>query len=204
MTMTMNLIAITAPQTGVIVEMDVVAGEVVRPEKSLLTVAGLQNMWLTLHVKQEEVERIAVGQEVRFRPDGSPREAVGKVSFISPSVDQKTRTVRVRAVLPNSDGSLKANSFGTGLIALRQEPHAVTVPIDALQWEGDCNVIFVRDKNFEKPGVPKVFHVRQVRPGARDDRHVELLAGVLPGEIVAAYGSAALRGELLKGNLGAG
>ena len=68
-TMTMNLIAITAPQAGVIVEMDVVAGEVVRPEKSLLTVAGLRNMWLTLHVKQEEVERIAVGQEVRWRQE---------------------------------------------------------------------------------------------------------------------------------------
>ena len=202
--MTMNLIPIIAPQNGMIVELDVVAGEVVHPEKSLLTVADLRRMWLTLNVKQEDVERIAVGQPVTFRPDGSPDVFDRKVAFISPSVDERTRTVNVRAVLPNPNGRLKSNSFGTGSIVLRSESRAVTVPLAALQWEGDCNVVFVRDKNFEKPGSPKVFHVRQVRPGAKDDTHIELLAGVLPGEIVAAHGSAALRGELLKNNLGAG
>ena len=87
---------------------------------------------------------------------------------------------------------------------LREEPQAVTVPKEAVQWDGDCNVVFVRDKNFLKDGSPKVFHIRQVRPAAKNETHVELLAGVLPGEVVATKGSAALRGELLKNNLGAG
>ena len=49
-----------------------------------------------------------------------------------------------------------------------------------------------------------MFHVRKVRPGARDDTNVEIIAGVLPGEVVATKGSGVLRAELLKNNLGGG
>jgi cobalt-zinc-cadmium efflux system membrane fusion protein len=202
--MTMNLIPIVAPQDGMIVEMDVVAGEVVRPEKSLLTLANLDQMWLTLHVKQEDSDRLALGQRVRFRPDGSPREVEGRISFISPAVNEQTRAVEVRAVLKNDRRQLKANSFGTGWILLREEPRAVTVPIDALQSDGDCQIVFVRSKDFFKEDSFKLFFARQVRVGARNDTHVELLAGVLPGEVVATKGSAAFRAELLKSAFGEG
>ncbi len=202
--MTMNLIPIVAPQDGVIVEMDVVAGEVVQPEKALLTLANLSRVWLTLHVKQEDSERLSLGQKVKFKADGSKREVEGRLSFISPAVDEQTRTIKVRAVLGNPDRVLKANSFGAGLIVLREEPKAVTVPLDALQSDGDCQIVFVRDKNFFKDGSPKVFHARQARVGARTDTHVELLAGALPGEVVATKGSASFRAELLKAGFGEG
>ena len=202
--MTMNLIPIIAPQDGVIVEMDVVAGEVVQPEKALLTLANLSQMWLTLHVKQEDSERLMLDQKVKFRADGGKREVEGRLSFISPSVDEQTRTIKVRAMLGNTNRVLKANSFGTGWIVLREEPKAVTVPLDALQSDGDCQIVFVRDKNFLKKDSPKVFHARQVRVGAKNDIHVELLAGVLPGEVVATKGSASFRAELLKSGFGEG
>lgn len=188
-TMTMNLIPIIAPQDGMIVEMDVVAGEVVQPEKPLLTLANLSRMWLTLHVKQEDSGQLSLGQQVRFRADGGKHEVAGRLSFISPAVDEQTRTIKVRAVLGNQDHALKANSFGTGWVVLREEPKAITVPVDALQSDGDCQVVFVRDKNFLKKDSFKVFHARQVRVGARNDTHVELLAGVLPGEVVAKKGA---------------
>jgi len=202
--MTMNLIPIVAPQDGVIVEMDVVAGEVVQPEKTLLTLANLSRVWLTLHVKQEDSERLSLGQKVKFKADGGKREVAGRLSFISPSVDESTRTIKVRAVLGNQDRVLKANSFGAGWIVLREEPKAVTVPLDAVQSDGDCQIVFVRDKNFLKKDSPKVFHARQVRVGAKTDTHVELLAGALPGEVVATKGSASFRAELLKTGFGEG
>lgn len=203
-TMTMNLIPIIAPQDGVIVEMDVVAGEVVQPEKALLTLANLSRMWLTLHVKQEDSEKLSLGQRVKFQADGGKQEVTGRLSFISPSVDEATRTIKVRAVLGNKNRVLKANSFGTGWIVLREEPKAITVPLDALQSDGDCQIVFVRDKDFLKKDSFKVFHARQVRVGARSDTHVELLAGVLPGEVIATKGSASLRAELLKSAFGEG
>ena len=73
-----------------------------------------------------------------------------------------------------------------------------------MHWEGCCNIVFVQDKNFHKPGAPKVFHVRTVRLGFKDDEKTEIIAGVLPGEFVATKGSAVMQQQLLKDNLGEG
>ena len=80
----------------------------------------------------------------------------------------------------------------------------MSVPNEAVQWEGCCNVVFVRDKDYLKEGSPKVFHVRKVRLGAKDEKNTEIIAGVLPGEWVATGGSGLLLNELLRDNLGEG
>jgi cobalt-zinc-cadmium efflux system membrane fusion protein len=201
---TANLLPVTAPLDGVVVAREVVAGEVVGTAKTLFVVADPRRMWLTLHVRAEDARHVQLGQPIRSHPDGDPDEAAGKVAWISTAVDAKTRTVKVRADLDNRDGRLRANTFGPGRIILRYEPYAVVVPKEAVHWDGDCHVVFVRDKDYLKEGSPKVFHVRKVRPGAHDEKYVEVLAGVLPGEVVAAKGSAVLQAELLKGNLGEG
>ena len=78
------------------------------------------------------------------------------------------------------------------------------VPHEAVHWEGCCHVVFVRDKDYLKPDSFKVFHVRKVRIGARDEKNAEIVAGVLPGELVVTQGSGTLLAELLRGNLGEG
>jgi cobalt-zinc-cadmium efflux system membrane fusion protein len=172
--------------------------------KTIFVIADPRRMGLTLHVRQEEVKHLALGQPVRFHPDGEAEESAGKIDWISTEVDEKTRTVKVRALLENAAGRLRANAFGPGRIILREEKNAVVVPGGAVHSDGDCQVVFVRDKNYLTERAPKVFHVRSVRLGARDENHLELLAGVLPGEVVAVKGSAVLLAELLKGKLGEG
>jgi cobalt-zinc-cadmium efflux system membrane fusion protein len=201
---TANLLPVKAPLDGVVVACEVVAGELVDTAKPLFIIADTTRMWLTLNVRQEDAERLVLGHPVRFRPDGSGQEVTGAIAWISTAVDEKTRTVKVRADLDNRDGRLRANTFGPGRIVLREEKNAVVVPTEAVQWEGDCHIVFVRDRNFLQEGAPKVFHVRKVRPGARDEKYTEIIAGVLPGEVVATNGSGTLRGELLKNNLGEG
>lgn len=203
-TTTANLLPIKSPLDGVVAEREVVAGEVVDTTKLLLTVADVRRMWLTLNPRLEDARRMAVGQTVRFREDGGGAEVTGTIAWMSTAVDEKTRTVKVRAELANADGRLRANSYGTGRVVLREEKDTLVVPNEAVHWEGDCHVVFVRDRNFLTPGAPKVFHVRKVRPGARNEERTEILAGVLPGEVVAAEGSGVLRTELLRGNLGEG
>ncbi|MFO0965018.1 MAG: hypothetical protein U0793_05440 [Gemmataceae bacterium] len=78
------------------------------------------------------------------------------------------------------------------------------MPSEAIHWEGDCHIVFVRDKDYLKPGAPKVFHVRTVRPGVRNGDFTEIIAGVLPGEVIASRIAAILRSELLKNRLGEG
>jgi cobalt-zinc-cadmium efflux system membrane fusion protein len=159
----------------------------------------------------EDAGRLALGQPVRFRPDGSREEVSGKLVWISTTADQQTRMVTVRAELPNPNAQLRNETFGAGRIVLREEQEAVVVPNEAIHWEGCCNVVFVRDKGYFDKDSPKVFHVRTVRLGAGHrpeglvgENVTEIIAGVLPGEVVATKGSDALRAELLKNNLGEG
>jgi multidrug efflux pump subunit AcrA (membrane-fusion protein) len=202
---TANLLPVKAPMDGVVVARQAVAGEVVDTARSLFQLADTSRMWLTLNVPAEDAGRLALGQAVRFRPDGSREEASGNLVWISTTADRQTRMVTVRAELPNPNGSLRNETFGAGKIVMREERSAVVVPSDAVHWEGCCNVVFVRDKGYaDKPESFKVFHVRMVRPGARNENHTEIIAGVLPGEVVASKGSDVLRGALLKSKLGEG
>jgi cobalt-zinc-cadmium efflux system membrane fusion protein len=203
-TTTGNLLAVTAPFDGVVVARDVVAGEVVDTQKVLFVVVDPRQVWMMLDLRLEDAKAIRLGQTVRFLADGNTEEAVGTITWISTEADHKTRTVKIRAVLPNPEGRLRANTFGMGRIVVREESQAVVVPNGAVHCDGDCYLVFVRDKDFLKPGAPKVFHTRTVRLGVMDEKQTEIIAGVLPGELVATKGSAALRAQLLRANLGEG
>jgi membrane fusion protein, heavy metal efflux system len=70
--------------------------------------------------------------------------------------------------------------------------------------DGDCTIVFVRDKDYLHDGSPKFFHIREVRLGVRAGETTEVIAGLLPGEVVASKNSMVLEAQLLKSNLGAG
>jgi cobalt-zinc-cadmium efflux system membrane fusion protein len=193
-----NLVPVSAPFDGVVVSRAVVTGEVVDPARTLFEIADVSRMWVTLDVPEAEAQRVTLGEEVVFRPDGAPDDAaLGRVAWMSTAVDEMTRTVKVRAEVENATGSLRAHSFGRARIILRTSPQAVAVPTEAVQWEGCCFVVFVRV-------VDAIFQTRKVRIGAKDAAYTEVLGGVLPGEIVATTGSHVLKSEILKSSLGAG
>jgi cobalt-zinc-cadmium efflux system membrane fusion protein len=203
-TKTANLVPIVSPYDGVVLSSDVVAGEVVEPSRVLFTVCDPERMWLVLQTRQEDTRLVRPGLPVRFRSDDGQHEAMGEVNWVSPTVDEQTRTVEVRVILSNESQTLREKTFGTGQIILREELNAIVVPKDAVQSTLDANFVFVRDKDYFQPDSPKFFHVRQVRLGARSETHTELLAGALPGEVVATKGSNVLLSQLLRSHLGAG
>ncbi len=204
-TRTANLIPLRSPLDGVVVDRNVVGGEVIDTTRPLLTVADVSRLWLTLEMRLEDVKYVRLKQEVRFKPDGSDDEVSGHLDWISTQADPKTRTVELRAPLANPAGKLRDHTFGLGRVILRADDQAVVVPSDAVHWVGDSFVVFVKDKDFDKEGAPKLFHVRSVRTGGRtDDGKTEILVGLFPGEVVATRNSGVLRGDLLRDKIGAG
>lgn len=204
-TLSANLLPIVSPMNGIVIKRSVTTGEVVDPTRILFQVADTSRMWLRLSVPLENMDQLAIGQTIRFTPDGSRREIEGRLDWISTSVDMATRMLEVRAVLENPSGRLRNETFGTGKVILREESEAIVVPTSALHWEGCCQVIFVRDKGyFESPESHKVFHLRSVRAGVSNDGYTEIIVGLLPGEVVVTEGSDVLRSQLLKNSLGAG
>jgi len=202
---TSNLFPLRSPLDGVVIARHVVAGEVVNTTTTLFGVADLRQMWLTLDVRQDDAKYLSLGQKVLFRSsDAEEAEITGALAWISTEADDQTRTVKVRVNLPNDDGRLRANTFGVGRVVLRDEPRAVVVPSEAVHRDGCCDVVFVRDKDFLKEDSPKFFHIRKVRLGVRDGDTTEIIAGLLPGEVIASRNSVVLEAQLLKSNLGAG
>lgn len=203
---TSNLLPIVAPLDGVVVQREPVPGEVVATTAVLFTVADISRHWLILNVRQEDAAYVKLGQAVKFQPDDRENAAAldGDVAWISTAADDETRTVKVRVDLLNPDLSMRANTFGTGRIILRDEPAAMVVPSEAVHRDGACSIVFVRDRNYLQPQSPKFFHVRTVRVGVQDGGETEIIAGLLPGEVIASKNSVVLEAQLLKSNLGAG
>ena len=203
---TSNLFPLRAPLASVVVAREVVPGEVVNTGTTIFKLSDVRQMWLVLDVRQDDAKYLALGQTVRFRPSESSNstEVEGSLAWISTEADDQTRTVKVRVNLPNADGRLRANTFGRGRIVLREELQAIVVPSEAVHWEGCCHVVFVRDRDFLKEDSPKFFHVRKVRPGVKQGDMTEIIAGLVPGEVIASQNSVVLESQLLKSNLGAG
>ena len=195
---TASLLPVVAPLDGVVIEREAVAGEVVEAARTLFVVADISRMWVQLDVRQEDTSLVARDQAVSFHPDGSREGLItGTVTWIATAADERTRTVRVRAEVENIDRTIRARTFGTGRITVREAPEAVVVPDEAVQWEGCCHVVFVRLSD-------EIFQTRKVRVGVRSGGFTEVLGGVLAGEVVATTGSAVLKADILKSKLGAG
>ncbi|HUE71750.1 MAG TPA: efflux RND transporter periplasmic adaptor subunit [Pirellulaceae bacterium] len=199
-----NLFPIVAPQDGEVVDLHVVAGEVVDSQKTLFKIADPRRMWLMLHVAQEHAPLVRPGLEVEFKTDGLAAAMQSTIDWISPAIDAETRMLHARVPIDNRARKLRDTTFADARVILRREPNALIVPKQAVHSTGDGFVIFVRDKNYFSKDAPKLFHVRQVRLGAKSDSHIELLAGGLPGEVIASQGSGALLAQLLRGQLGEG
>ncbi|MBA4066906.1 MAG: hypothetical protein C0501_25010 [Isosphaera sp.] len=193
-----NLLPVRASFAGVVLSADVVAGEVVEAGTPLFVIVDPSRVWVTLHVGPEDARRVAAGQQVFFRPDGSSSEYPATVISVGTAADEATRTVPVRAEAENAAGALRASTLGRGRVVLREVPKAVVVPHDAVHPFRGRTVVFVRDPDFLKPDGPKAFHARAVTTGGRDERNTEILTGLSPGEIVATKGSGVLLSELTR------
>src|SRR5690606_35844426 len=166
------------PFAGVVVELDAVIGQLADPSTALVAVADTSRVWLLADVEQGEISAVATGQPVLLTLDDVPGETyAGRVAWISTQVDPRTRTVKVRAELDNSAGTLRAGMFGRARIVTRDGEEAVLVPKAAVQWEGCCNVAFVQRSATE-------FVPRKLQLGYDTGEHYEVLAGLDAGERV--------------------
>lgn len=205
-----NLIPVASPLDGVVVERNVVPGEVVDTTKVLFVVADLNRVWALADVRTEDADRVALKQSLAFAANGHPGEVLtGPVVWTSTAIDPRTRTLRVRAEISNPGTHWRARTFGTARITLRPGDQPTTaVHPDAVQREGDCRYVFVRldATTFEmravRLGVRGEVDARREGGGTQKEPRVEILDGVRPGEEVVTAGSYILKAEVLKGRLG--
>lgn len=189
---------IRAPFDGAVVDLNAVVGERIDAGEPLCSISDLSKVWVVVDVSADDLPMLAVGSPMTFRPDSLYGETfTGALTWISPKIDERTRTAKARMEIDNRDGILRAGQFGRGSILEESLAGAIVAPREAVQWDGCCNVVFVEESRG-------VYQPRKLRIGSETEQECVVLAGLVPGERVVTTGSYLLKTEILKGNIGAG
>lgn len=187
---------VTASAEGVVTGASAEADAPVRAGDILFTVTGVDPVWAVLDVSEKDIAKLRLRQPARVKASSYPgRTFSGETVFISPEIDEVSRTVKVRARLGNPGGLLKFGMFVTAELPVADDKPSLYVPLDALQRMPDGWIVFVRT-------APDRFEARKVTPGRETRTEVEITRGLRAGEIIAAKGAFMLKSEMMKDQLG--
>ena len=171
-------VTIRSAYTGHVLEKRVIEGQMVHAGDRLFKIADLSRVWVEPAIFEQDIPLVRVGQRADFRLDAVPsRGFSGRVTFLYPTLDRATRTLRVRVEVPNPNLEIKPMMYGTVRIHA-QGPRGVLVPLTAVLPAGDRDLAFV----VRGAGVVPT----EVVVGDRGDDTVHILSGLLAGDTVVA------------------
>ncbi len=173
---------IHSPFKGTVLNVGVRKGQYVTPQTELYRIADLTSVWVYVDVYEYELPWVRAGDEAVMEVRGVPgRPFAGKVAYVYPYMEKRSRTVKVRLEFDNADLALKPDMFAN--VALRSERSidAVVIPEQAIIRSGTSDRVFV----VREPGK---FEPRTVRVGVVSEGLAQILEGVEGGEEVVISG----------------
>jgi RND family efflux transporter MFP subunit len=181
---------VAAPMSGFVIEKNVVAGQMVDAGMKLYRLADLGIVWVIAQVYEQDLAYVRLGQEAVVKVASLPdREFRGRVTFIYPSLDEKTRTARVRLEFENPGYFLKPGMFVSAQIQAELEDSAVLVPDAAVLRSGAKNTVFVALDGGK-------FEARDVMLGVEaEGDFIQVVSGLGAGERVVTSGQFLLDSE---------
>jgi len=181
-------LTLKAPVSGHLLLKNVVAGSKVTPDAPLFSIVDLSRVWVLADVYENDLARIKLRQSATVSaPGASGQRLQGRVAFIEPTVDDKTRTLKVRIAIDNPKMALKPDQFVD--VSFKTEARVVLlVPDDAILNTGQRHLVFVSIGEGR-------LQPREIEIGGAGDGKVEVSAGLAEGEEVAAGASFLLDSE---------
>lgn len=183
-------ITIKATKNGVLLERKINPGEIVEQNRELFNLADLKTIWLVGYAFEKDSPYLHLGEAVTGTIEESTETINGVLSYVSPILDNTTKTLEVRADIPNKNFKIKPNMYAemyvnTGIA------HVLAIPTDAVEKFGDYNFAYVKI-------APHTYEERKVETGKKNDQYTEVLSGIKAGEEVVTRGSFELLGESIK------
>lgn len=175
-------ISIYAPQDGVVSVLPVREGMFVKPSQKVMTLGDLSSVWLLAEVFERQSQWVEVGQDAEVKLSYIPGKSWnGKVEYIYPSLDPKTRTLKVRLRFDNPGERLKPNMYANVKIFGGAKKNTIVIPLEGLIRSGreERVILALGDGRFE---------AREVRAGIESGNYVEILEGVEQGEEIVISG----------------
>lgn len=187
-----NRFALLAPIAGEVTERNINPGMEVRPDRSdpLFVVSDLSRLWVLMDVFEKDIGLIRLGQQVLVKVQAYPDMAFpGTVDFISRVVDENTRTVKVRCVLPNPEKKLLPAMYASVEVQSGPNDKGIVIPLGSLFTEGESDWVFVAIDNDH-------YLKRPVKVGLRMKDQAVITDGLKPGERLVVHGALLLRTEM--------
>jgi cobalt-zinc-cadmium efflux system membrane fusion protein len=181
---------VVAPSAGTVIEKRLTVGELLKDDTETFLVADLNTLWVHVNVSPSDLPLIRLGQRVTITAGAAVPEATGPISYLGSLVSEETRTVLARVVLPNPHGRWRPGLFVTATVAVDETVVPLLMPKAALQTlDGQPSVFVQTSEGFEP---------RPVTLGRSNETHVEITAGLQPGEPYAITQTFLLKAELGK------
>ncbi len=178
---------VVAPFSGIVAARQVSPGQVITRNSTLSWLVDLDTVKVEVKVPERYLRQLKLGQPLEFSVAAFPGEKFrGEVYFISPQIDESTRTALVKARIPNSDAKLRGGMFASLDLTLQLRDAAIVIPEPALMSNGDNFSVFVVDDKGSA-------QVRMVEVGLRLAGKAEVLKGLKAGERVVVEGTQKLR-----------
>ena len=187
-----------APLGGTVLTSNAVPGHAVEPGAELYAIADLATVWALVDVFEKDLARVTVAAPVFLTVAAYPDERfAGKVTLVNSTMDEATRTVKVRVEVPNGNRRLRPGMFVAATISAGPAREGLAVPEAAIQEDGEERYVFVAEGGGR-------FRRQTVEVGTRDSGYVAVVAGLVAGTEVVTDGAFVLKSELLKSGFEAG
>ena len=173
--------------SGTVSEKLVEQGDYIKQGQPLLKIAKLNTVWANFDVYENQIDLFKKGQEVSITTNAYPdKEFKGRVSFIDPVLDTRTRTVKLRVVLNNANDAFKPGMFVEGKIkgVSSTKEQLLSIPSTAVLWTGERSVVYLKT-NPDEP----VFEMREVRLGNTIGENYEVISGLENGNEIVTNGT---------------
>jgi len=181
-----------AALAGTVIERQVSVGEYASEQKAAFTVADLSSVWVDLSISRRDLSRVKIGDTILIDAGDNSEPVEAKLSYISPVSNADTQSVLARAVVANDPLRLRPGLFITARLLLAAKEVPLVIKTSALQTIESRTVVFVKNGNKFEP--------RDVELGERDAEQVEVLFGLVEGDVYAAKNSFVIKAELAKGS----
>jgi len=173
-------LTLVSPVDGVVLEKSVIEGQRVMAGMQLYRLADLTQMWVDAELFEQDLQHVNVGSMAHIEVAAYPGEHVmGRVSFVHPTVDPTARTNRVRVTVDNDDLRLKPGMFATVYFDASLGSDLLSVPMGAVLFTGERNLVFVRHDDG-------TLMAHEVVVGARAGDRIQVISGVSEGLTVVA------------------
>ena len=173
-----NTVQVLAPQDGTVTSLNVKEGIFVKPATEIMSLADLSSVWLQAEVFESQADWVMESQSAEARFNYLPGEVFsGRVDYVYPVLDPKTRTLQVRLRFDNPDERMKPNMYARVTIFGKSHPGALSIPREALIRGQDIDRVVVALGNGK-------FTVHEVVSGIESGSWVEIVAGLQVGDEV--------------------